>query len=159
MVHENSDGDPKALADAMRSLQHLARDHARVPMPWNSVENGGFSQNKPWMHPNDDYAICNVQDQQKDRNSVLAFWRRALEVRKEKADVLVYGNFGMVDSSNDKVFTFTKENNGQKVLVTLNFSDQQQSLVLPEKAKIMFSTGSTIKDDNLSAFEGRMYRV
>ncbi|KAF2994780.1 hypothetical protein E8E13_000033 [Curvularia kusanoi] len=157
MVYRNSGGDQRALADALTSLQHLARDHARIPMPWDSSDNRGFSQSKSWMRLNDDHAICNVQQQQEDTDSVLAFWKQALKVRTANADVLIHGDFSIVDDSNNSIFTFTKVSNSRKVLVTLNFSDQPQSVLLPDKTKILFSTHALVDSSTLQAFEGRIY--
>lgn len=157
MVEKRSGGDPKATADAKAALQHLARDHARVPMPWDASANGGFSAVKPWMRANDDYDICNVQQQRSDKDSVLAFWKQMLTVRSQHADLLVHGDFDLLDEDSEKTFTFTKIFKGQKALVTLNFSAEEQPITLPEKSELLVGTVSKAGGSRLSAYEGRIY--
>ena len=68
----------RPLSEALYSLQ------------WDASENAGFSKGKPWMRVHDDYKEWNVEAQRKDPNSVWAFWKRMLQLRKEY-EALVYG--------------------------------------------------------------------
>jgi len=70
---------------------------------------------------NDDYKEWNVRKQVGDPESVLEFWKKAIAVRK-KHDVLVYGDFEMIDEANEEVFAFWRTLGGQTALVLLNFT-------------------------------------
>lgn len=157
MVNERTGGDPKALASAKTALQHLARDHARVPMPWNSSKNAGFSSAKPWMRVNDDYALCNAEKQQGDEGSVLSFWKKLLLLRKQYADLFVYGDFELLDATDENLFSFTKEYRGSKAFVVLNFTGKKQIGTAPDDSKLLVSTSDDPEQASLSAYEGRVY--
>jgi oligo-1,6-glucosidase len=162
MVKERSGNDPEALASAMLALNHLSRDHSRVPMHWDESKHGGFSTGTPWMRVNDDYPICNAKQQQSDEKSVLAFWKRMLALRKEYLGLFVYGDFDVVDEGDEKIFCFTKEWKGEKALVVLNFTDAEQSfgldvVVKAEKARLLSTTVDEVKPSRLAPFEGRVY--
>lgn len=162
MVKERSDGDPDALASAKLALNHLSRDHSRVPMQWDDSKHGGFTTGSPWMRVNDDYPICNAKQQQSDKQSVLAFWKKMLSMRKQYRDLFVYGNFEVVDEANEKLFCFTKEWNGNKALVVLNFTGAAQSvgvtdLVAAKRVQLLSSTVEEVNESRLCPFEGRVY--
>ncbi|KIJ60143.1 glycoside hydrolase family 13 protein [Hydnomerulius pinastri MD-312] len=76
------------MSDILDNFQQKARDHARTPMQWDSSPNGGFTKGTPWMRVNDDYNEWNAALQLGDEESVHAFWKRAIGVRKQH-DVLV----------------------------------------------------------------------
>ncbi|KAF2094423.1 glycoside hydrolase [Rhizodiscina lignyota] len=157
MVNDRSGGDPKSLASAKAALQHLARDHARTPMQWNSHKYAGFSSCKPWMRVNDDYTVCNAQQQQQDKGSVLSFWKKLLRLRKEYSDLFVYGDFELLDAANENLFSFTKEYRASKAFVVLNFTGQKQAGASPENSKLLMNTAEEPKAESLLPYEGRVY--
>ncbi|KAF2740383.1 glycoside hydrolase [Polyplosphaeria fusca] len=164
MVADRSHNDPKEMHVAKTSLQHLARDHARVPMSWSDAPNAGFSAAKPWMRALDDAAICNAKQQQSDKSSVLSFWKRMLQLRKQYSDLFVFGEFDLLDKSNLEVFTFTKTWQNKKALVVLNFTAEEQKLVYPtevrsQKSELLVSTLDTPASDKLAAYEGRIFML
>ncbi|KAF2003443.1 glycoside hydrolase family 13 protein [Amniculicola lignicola CBS 123094] len=162
MVDERSGHDEKELASAKAALQHLSRDHARVPMAWRNAANAGFSAVKPWMRANEDYAVCNAEQQKGDKNSVLSFWKRMIELRRQYKDVFVHGDFDVVDMENIDIFTFTKTWRNQKALVVLNFTDKEQKVSIAagfrdQKANLLASSVDNCAPDALAAYEGRVY--
>jgi alpha-glucosidase len=163
MTSKVTNNDPVELENAMASLQHLARDHSRLPMQWSADANAGFSPSssaKPWMRPHDNYPELNVKLQETDDASVLSFWKQMTRLRKEYADAMVFGEFEILDEPNQNVFTYSKKGQSTSLLVVLNFSDKVQKFEKPD----------TLKGDNwkllvgnvegpseeLQAFEGRV---
>ncbi|KAJ5202827.1 hypothetical protein N7449_004906 [Penicillium cf. viridicatum] len=166
MASKVSGDDPAALSVVMDSLQHLARDHSRLPMQWSAEANAGFSpasSEKPWMRPNDNYPEINVELQEKDSSSVLSFWKHMNALRKEYADLLVFGEFETIDEPNQSVFTYTKTNHNQTVLVVLNFSDTTQKFEKPASVKSedwkLLASNVDGHNEDLQAFEGRVFLV
>ncbi|KAJ5476227.1 Glycoside hydrolasesuperfamily [Penicillium sp. IBT 31633x] len=167
MTSKVTNNDPVELEKAMVSLQHLARDNARVPMQWSDDANAGFSpasSAKPWMRPHDNYPEINVKLQEKDSSSVLSFWKQMNLLRKQFADLLVFGDFDLLDEPNQNVFTYTKTSRDRTSLVVLNFSDTPQKFEKPddlkskENWKLLASNVDELKEE-LQAFEGRVYLV
>jgi glycosidase len=158
---ERSNGDATTLKDAWERIRFIARDNARTPMPWTSEGNAGFSTAKPWMDVNEDYVNCNVEDEQKEPDSVLAFWKRMIALRRQYTELFIHGHFTMQDPEDASFFTFTKENDEKKAAVLLNFSDTQQTRPLPkgfDAAELLVSTADKIADA-LQPWEGRIYVV
>ncbi|OQN96942.1 hypothetical protein B0A48_16916 [Cryoendolithus antarcticus] len=130
---ERSHNDPTAVQKAKAALQHLARDHARTPMQWTSAKHAGFTgpEAQPWMFVNSSAAEgINVAHEAGDEFSVLAFWRQTLKLRRQHRDVLVHGQFDLVDAENPRVFSFVKSaiHGSVRTLVVCNFSGSDSEL-------------------------------
>jgi oligo-1,6-glucosidase len=168
MVAQRTNNDPKALEAAKASLQHLARDHSRVPMSWSTAPHNGFSPPDstatPWMRPLEDAEVCNAKQQQTDKNSVLAFWKRMLKVRSEHNDLLVHGQYDDLDVESRDFFCFSKTWNGKKAVAICNFTDKVQPLEFPAsvsggKKELLVSSLDEFGEGELKAWEGRVYLV
>jgi oligo-1,6-glucosidase len=132
-VLEARGGDASQMSDVMRELQLKARDHGRLPMQWNgSRPNAGFTSEgaKPWMTINKDFVEWNVASQEGDDESVLAFWRQVLALRKKHTDLFVYGRYSPVDESvsGEEVLAYERfnEETGEKAVVLLSFSKEKK---------------------------------
>ncbi|KAF2790917.1 glycoside hydrolase family 13 protein [Melanomma pulvis-pyrius CBS 109.77] len=160
MVADRTNNSPTALAAARTSLQHLARDHARVPISWSDTPNAGFSTAKPWMRALEDTAACNAKQQQSDKTSVLAFWKRMLALRKQYNDLFVHGEFDVVDLEDKDVFVYTKTWRERKAVVVCNFTAEAREWEGKEvggKKELLVSTVEGPREGKLEAFEGRIY--
>lgn len=166
MVAQRTNNDPTALTAAKRSLQHLSRDHARVPMSWSTAPHNGFSppdsKAQPWMRPLEDADVCNAEQQQSDKTSVLAFWKRILKVRNEWSDLLVHGEYDDMDVEHPDFYCFTKTWQEKKAVVICNFTDKVQKLEFPAGVKdgkkdLLVSSVEECAEGELKAFEGRIY--
>ena len=98
-----------------------ARDNSRTPFQWNNAANAGFTTGKPWLTVNPNYKTVNVAAEEKDSNSCLNYFKRIVKLRKDNL-VLVYGKYTLLDKDNLQVYAYTRELNGKKILVLLNFS-------------------------------------
>ena len=110
-------------------LQHFlngqkigARDNGRTPFQWDSTANAGFTTGTPWIKINDNKKVINVATEKKDANSPLQYFRKIVKLRKDNKDILVYGKYILLDKENPEVYAYTREANGEKVLVLLSFS-------------------------------------
>jgi len=162
MTSKVTNNDPVELEKAMASLQHLARDHSRLPMQWNADANAGFSSSsaKPWMRPHDNYPEINVKLQEKDNSSVLSFWKQMNALRKQYADLMVFGSFEILDEPNQSVFTYFKKSQNHTVFVALNFSNKVQRFEKPDVVKSdwkLLASNVEGPQEELQAFEGRVF--
>ena len=67
----------------------------RTPMQWDSSENSGFTTGKPWIKINKNHKYINVKDQLKDENSILNFYKKMINIRKENK-TLIYGSYDLI---------------------------------------------------------------
>ncbi|PWN32586.1 maltase malt, partial [Meira miltonrushii] len=155
------------------NINLLARDNARTPVQWTDGPNAGFTKEgvKPWMRVNDNFKTINVASQIDDPNSILNFYRKAIELRKKYPALFVYGKYSNAldysdPKSDEKVFAFVKglrkdaSADGQKrAIVLLNFSDQEQGVKITglESGKVALSSHDEVKPDALlQPYEGRV---
>ncbi|KAB5558135.1 alpha-glucosidase [Coniochaeta sp. 2T2.1] len=167
-MKETTGDDPAAMKYVMDSINILGRDNARVPMQWDDTAHAGFTDRPEggWMRVHDLYPEINVAKQEKEGDSVLAFWRDMIKFRKEHADVLIYGGFEVFELDNEKTFVFAKtaQQGEKKAVVALNFTSEEQTVDLPYAEEVVFRVGNYPdgeagqgKQKKLRPWEGRLY--
>jgi oligo-1,6-glucosidase len=149
--------DPTRKERIKHGLQLMARDHARLPFQWDGSANAGFSTGEPWMRVHDDYPSINVEQQEGDEGSVLAFYKKVLRLRKEHRDVFVYGRFELRDVEDESTFVYVKRYEGKMALIALNFTTEAQALPDIEGMKLLVSSYGKGREEMLEPLEGRIY--
>jgi oligo-1,6-glucosidase len=152
-------GDLHAFLDAQK---HSSRDNGRTPFQWDNTANAGFTTGTPWIKVNPDYTTVNAAAQEKDPNSVLNYFRKVVKLRKENL-VLVYGRYTLLDKDNPDVYAYTRELNGKKVLVLLNFKSKPATIRTTSdftKAKIWLGNyPAPSPDGHLQPYEAVIYEL
>jgi glycosidase len=152
------------LKEAMGEYQKKSRDNARTPMQWDASPNAGFTSAKstPWMKANPNFTEVNAESQVNDPDSPFSYWKAMLAMRKNYKDIIVYGNFEMLDETNEKVMAYVRQSEkGEKMLVLCNFSRDKvewKSSQVNAKKIVLSSYGRSLKDVgssiSLDAYEG-----
>ena len=98
----------KSPEKRLQRLWRSSRDSARTPVQWDDTENAGFTTGKPWFYVNENYKHINVAEQETDENSVLNFYRRAVQLRRQLSCVKngSYKEYGKFSSS---FYTYSRE--------------------------------------------------
>jgi oligo-1,6-glucosidase len=141
---KNSGGDLKAY---LENQKQTSRENGRTPFQWDTTLNSGFSTGKPWLKVNPNYTTINAKAEEKDPNSVLNYFRKLVQLRKQEP-ALIYGKYTLLDRENPNIFAYTREEKGKKLLVLLNFSDENASFnigISTAKSKIILDNYSKIK--------------
>lgn len=118
--------------EALAAIAKYSRDNARTPMQWTAESGLGFSDVPAWLiSPKPDYSI-NVEDQEKDPDSILNYYRQLTALYRHP----LYGNtirFGdMIPAYRDRENIIAFERRGDKrLLIVSNFQNRQASLDLP----------------------------
>lgn len=120
---KNKGGDTLAFLEEQKQV---SRENGRTPMQWDNTENSGFTTGMPWLKVNPNYNEINVQKQEQDPESILNYFRKTVQLRKNNL-ILVYGKYSLLDKENPDVFAYLRELDGKKVLVLLNFTDKNTS--------------------------------
>ena len=150
------------LKQFMESQKIAARDNGRTPFQWDDTENAGFTTGKPWLKVNPNHITVNVAAEDKNENSVLNYFRKIVKFRKDNP-VLIYGKYMLVDKDNPNVYAYTRELNGKKLFVLLNFK-AQETLAKTDfdlsKAKVLFGNYSTPSiDGKLKPYEAVVFEL
>ena len=136
------------LAEFMESQKIIARDNGRTPFQWDDSENAGFTSGTPWLKVNPNYTEINAAAQERDANSPLNYFRKLVRLRKENP-VLIYGKAEFFDLLNESVFAYTRELDGRKLLILLNFTEREATAEIDfdlQAAKYLFG--------NYESFDG-----
>jgi oligo-1,6-glucosidase len=148
--------------DLLKEIQFSSRDNGRTPMQWNALAHAGFTTGSPWLAVNKNYTTLHVEAQEKQENSCLSYFKKMVKLRKQH-DVLVYGKYTLLDANNKQVYAYTRELNGKKLLVLLNFSDTKASAKTNidfRKAKSLIHNYPDVSTDgSLKAYEAVIYEL
>lgn len=130
--------DPQGLNMPDRNI---SRDPSRTPMQWSNEVYSGFSHHKPWLRLPDNFKRNNVESQKNDDYSILSFYRRILDARKNEP-ALRTGTYIPV-YSDKQMIAFMREKNDDRFLVILNLSHRPgyfRSQLGEYKGQIIIST-------------------
>ncbi|SDQ12294.1 alpha-glucosidase [Carnobacterium viridans] len=108
----------------LKELNHAGRDVSRGAMQWDSSEFAGFSKVSPWSGVNVEKNY-NVADQEKDPNSILAYYKKVLLLKK--LPVFTKGTFILQDTK-DTLYVYERNYEGQRAIVCCNLSDTQEHI-------------------------------
>lgn len=163
---ESEKGTPHE--EIMEMIWKNGRDNSRTPMQWNGTENAGFTTGTPWLKVNPNYADINVKQQMKDPNSILHFYKKLIEVRKEHP-VLVHGKYDLILESHEQIYSYTRTMGNELVLVITNLLPEEASYQLPENirgkmAEVLISNYPTKQQEMidvgiLKPYEAKVYKI
>lgn len=149
-LHKLISSEGGDLDEFMWSQKIIGRDNGRTPFQWNDSENAGFTSGTPWLKVNPNYKEINAAAEEKDTNSPLNYFRSFIKFRKENLE-LIYGKSEYYDLENESVFAYTREIDGRKLLILVNFKENEATADVPfdlEKAKYLFG--------NYAEFDGKL---
>ena len=108
------------------------------------------------------YQAINVSAQEKDPNSVLNYFRKMVQLRKDHP-ALVYGKYTLLDKDNPDVYAYTRELEGKKLLVLLSFSTKAAQVhtgINLQRAKLLLGNyAQPSKGDTLQPYEALVYQL
>ncbi|PLS29974.1 alpha-amylase [Bifidobacterium margollesii] len=148
MYHQLTEAGVLSEEAMMDALKAISRDNARTPMQWDATKYAGFTASyaptEPWIGTNPNKDVINVKKQLRDGDSVLAFYRRLIELRHTNP-VVAAGDWAMLDEADPKVYAFVRtlreegvgggiDGSGEKrLVVVVNMSSG--SAALPPETK------------------------
>jgi len=139
-----------------------ARDNGRTPFQWDNSNNAGFTAGTPWIKVNPNYRTVNVAGEEKDSMSCLNYFRKLIKLRKENL-VFVYGKYQLLDKDNPNVYAYTREMDGKKVLVLLNFASKPASvnagINIDNGRLLMDNYGKASSASTLRPYEAAVYQL
>ncbi|MEJ0058601.1 MAG: alpha-glucosidase family protein [Terricaulis sp.] len=123
--------DPEAIAFWPNGI---GRDGARTPMPWRAgAPMAGFTDAADgWMPLDPRHVALAVDAQEHDANSVLAFTRTLIALRRE-SDALREGAFNTLPAP-ENVLAFERTSTGERLLCVFNLGDTPANFALAAPA-------------------------
>jgi alpha-glucosidase len=126
----------RALVDP--DFEWWNRDGCRSPMPWTGEPGHGFTPGRPWLRFGDDAERRNVAAQEADPESVLATYRRLIDLRRG-SEALRSGALRVVEDGTSDVLAWSREVAGERILVVVNFADA------PRETRVANGPGATYR--------------
>ncbi len=109
--------------EALEKINFGSRDNTRRPVAWSGDEYAGFSTVEPWIKTYSGYKEINLQKDLASEKSIFRFYKELLALRSGTPAIL-YGDFNVISKPEDCNFIFTREYEGQKILVVCNFEEE-----------------------------------
>lgn len=157
---------PPLMPLARYAMARRARDHARTPMQWSDGENCGFG-GTPWMKINPNYKEINVEESEKDPNSILNFYRLLHKYRKGK-EVIQEGDFILHYPKSKDLFVYERKLGNKGMLIICNFKNKEVLFDVPngvafKKSRLGISnykeTPQTLDNCILKEYEACVYEL
>lgn len=117
--------------EIMKVVWKQGRDNARTPMQWNEGNMAGFTTaNHSWIGVNPNYLTINVEEQIKDPDSILSFYKELIRLRKG-SPLFVYGSYELLLPNHKRLFVYIRKLGYKKAIVINNFSEKPTIFRLP----------------------------
>ncbi len=146
----------------MKNISFSCRDNGRTPFQWDTTLNAGFTTGTPWLKVNPNYTSINAAAQENDKNSCLNYFRKLTQLRKDNL-ALVYGKYTVLDKDNPNVYAYTRDLDGKKLLIVLNFRKTASTVntgIDISKSKILLSNYLLpATDATLRPYEAVVYEL
>ncbi|WP_087974507.1 alpha,alpha-phosphotrehalase [Oceanobacillus rekensis] len=148
-------------------LQQKSRDNARTPMQWTADEHAGFTSGTPWIATASNYPEINVEKTLQDSDSIFDHYQQLIELRK-KYDIITNGDYQLLFEDDPQIFAYTRNWNGEKLIVISNFYGKEITVDLQlEKAivhpEVLLSnyddSPETLEQLHLRPYESIVYYV
>lgn len=130
--------------ELIHAINVKGRDNARRPMQWDASLNAGFSESKPWLSVNPNYKEINVEQALSDPDSIFYTYQELIKLR-HKNQIVVDGDFKLVEDTADAVLAYYRILNREKWLIVANLSGKEQ----------LFSSNEEIKENLISNYAVR----
>lgn len=149
--------------ESLEVLKKTTRDNSRTPMQWENSLHAGFTTGSPWMKVNENYKWLNVKEQEQDEDSVLNFYKKIINLRKQ-IPTLVYGDYKLLMEDSESIYAYTREFEGECYLIVCNVSEENSKIQVPYNiinGEMLIGNYIDIDDriDILRPYECRLYRV
>ncbi|MBQ7064608.1 MAG: alpha-glucosidase [Firmicutes bacterium] len=161
-VYQNTHrGTRKSAAKRLHALWRSSRDSARTPVQWDDGPQAGFTTGTPWFSINPNYREINVNREEADPDSLLHFYRRAIQLRKSLR-VVRDGRYKEHFHLNPRLYVYSRTLPAEKLLVICSFSKHKQKIRFPKgfdpaNGKLILQSYKESAEDYLRPYEARVY--
>ncbi|OEK02616.1 glucohydrolase [Roseivirga sp. 4D4] len=154
------EADGKDPKDHLGKVYEIGRDNARTPMQWSDGKNAGFTEGQPWIKVNPNHTDINVEDQERNTESILNFYRKMIQFRKDNP-TLVYGDYESIQNEHPQIYAYRRWDEVNEFLVVLNFSDQEVDFdpIITGLELLAYNYTDATEDLLMRPWEAKVFRV
>ncbi|MFA9377443.1 MAG: alpha,alpha-phosphotrehalase [Lachnotalea sp.] len=163
----------KTDKEALEVLTERSRDNGRTAMQWNNSEFAGFSNVMPWIPMPLQGKQANVQTEEQDSDSILAYYKKLIQLRKENK-LIAEGNIRFLDLEDVEVIGYirydkqkqdknvsqskeyeNKESESKKLLVLNNFSSRNIELRMDSYEEFQKTIIGNYQKENINGIQNK----
>lgn len=115
--------EPLVRPILFKILKKRARDNARTVMQWNSGPFAGFSEVEPWFLLNPNYKAINVEKDLRNKDSILNFYKKLIEVKKGN-EVFLKGYYKEHTSKSEDYHYYFRVYGGKTMVIIANYKNK-----------------------------------
>ena len=113
--------------EALAVLGERSRDNGRTPMQWKAGPNAGFTDGEPWIGIPENYSYINVEEENKDEDSILSCYKKLIRLRKEHR-VIAEGDIGFIYRDHPQVLAYRRRTEEEGLIVLANMTGREAAL-------------------------------
>ncbi len=113
--------------EALAVLGERSRDNGRTPMQWKAGPNAGFTDGEPWIGIPENYSYINVEEENKDEDSILSCYKKLIRLRKEHR-VIAEGDIGFIYRDHPQVLAYRRRTEEEELIVLANMTGREATL-------------------------------
>lgn len=145
----------KTREEALAVLAAKSRDNGRTPMQWTGGRNAGFTGGEPWIGIPENYTYINTEEASKDPDSILAFYKKLIALRKEY-DIIADGSFEPIETS-DNMFAYRRRLGTQTLTVLCNLTGEKTDTGSIPDGELLIGNYKNERSGTLEPYEFRAY--
>ena len=145
----------KTREEALAVLAAKSRDNGRTPMQWTGGRNAGFTGGEPWIGIPENYTYINTEEASKDPDSILAFYKKLIALRK-KYDIIADGSFEPIETS-DNMFAYRRRLGTQTLTVLCNLTGEKTDTGSIPEGELLIGNYKNERSGTLEPYEFRAY--
>lgn len=144
--------------DAFNKIMAGSRDHARVPMRWDSrMHEAGFTSGTAWLKNMDNRVQYDVAYQQAQSDTVFNYYHDLIALRKA-SEVLVYGDVEFLYKKVKHYLVYQRVSDSDVYLVECNLSDGSLKSQVQRKDYELVLSNYPNQCQTLRAYESNVYK-
>lgn len=151
-------GEGKSPEEALHIIGERSRDNGRTPMQWDDTEFAGFTTGTPWLGIPANHSYINVASEEKDPDSILAFYKKLVQLRKDN-EIIADGEIRFLDIGTDDVIAYERTLGDEKLTVYCNLRGYEVPVNGIPSGEILICNYEEAGDNSvLKPFEARAIR-
>ena len=109
----------KTPEEALHIIGERSRDNGRTPMQWDASEYAGFTTGTPWLGIPANHSYINVEEEEKDSDSILAYYKKLVQLRKDK-EIIADGEIRFLETDTADLIAYERTLGDEKLTVFCN---------------------------------------
>ena len=147
----------KSDQEALHIIGERSRDNGRTPMQWDSSEFAGFTTGEPWLSIPANHSYINVETEEKDEDSILAYYKKLVQLRKDH-EIIADGDIHFLETGTDDVIAYERTLGEEKLTVYCNLRGTEVPNAYSAKGDILICNYAVedVTDSTLKPYEARV---